>query len=233
MPLLLGGGATGVGAGAGAGAGGAGAAGAEPVVVVGADVEEDEEVVGVEDDDEPDPELLDEAEDEDPAEVDPDVPVKLDEPAVKALVVVPTFFAKAFDPPHPVMEKLAMVSAAIVHKPCGFSLIVTFGRSVTGCQVKVGGHLLWIYRARAVADYRIALKSKRKFQSSTLVRAIADACVISSRAQRTISIRSLNSGLSRDSSLHSERHARRRHCAHTSPISSALESSFSHPCTID
>ena len=162
MPLLLGGGATGVGAGAGAGAGGAGAAGAEPVVVVGADVEEDEEVVGVEDDDEPDPELLDEAEDEDPAEVDPDTP------AAKAFVVVPTFLVKAFDPPHPMTEKLAMVSAAIVHKPCGFSLIVTFGRSVTGCQVKVGGHLLWIYRARAVADYRIGLKSKGKIQSSTL-----------------------------------------------------------------
>lgn len=146
MPLLLGAAA---GVGAGAGAGGAGDAGAEPVVVVGADVEEDD----VLDDDELDPELLDEDEDEDPAEVDPDVPVKLDEPAVKALVVVPTFFVKAFDPPHPVMEKLAMVSAAIVHKPCGFSLILTFGRSVTGCQVKVGGHLLWIYRARAVADY--------------------------------------------------------------------------------
>lgn len=152
MPLLLGGGATGVGAGAGAGAGGAGDVGAE-LVVVGAELEDDEVVVGLEDDDELDPELLDDDEDEDPAEVDPDAPVKLDEPAVKAFVVVPAVLVKAFDPPHPVIEKLAMVSAARMHKPCGFSLITTFGRSVTGCQVKVGGHLLWIYRARAVADY--------------------------------------------------------------------------------
>lgn len=153
MPLLFGV-AIGVGAGTGAGAGAAGDAGAELVVAVG----DEAELVGVVDDDESDPEL---DEDDDPAELDPDTPATADGvDAVKAFVVVPTFLVKAFEPPHPMIEKLAIVSAAIVHKPCGFSLIMTFGRSVTGCEVKVGGHLLWRYRARAVADYRIGLKSE-------------------------------------------------------------------------
>ena len=73
-----------------------------------------------------DPELLDE--DEDPPELEePAAPDVFAAPAVtNAVVVVPGDLVKAFDPPHPVMKKIAVVSAAIVPKPCRFSRILTF-----------------------------------------------------------------------------------------------------------
>ena len=97
MPLLLG---TGTGAGGGIGVG----------VPIGLDG------VEAEDDDELDPELLDE-----------DAPETFDEPfTTNAIVVVPGDLVIAFDPPHPVMEKVTIVSAAMLHRALGFNLIMTF-----------------------------------------------------------------------------------------------------------
>jgi hypothetical protein len=73
----------------------------------------------------------------DPEPLEEDDPEIFDEPfATNAVVVVPGDLVRAFDPPHPLSEKVAIVSAAIVHKPLGFSPIVTFRPLVPAVRSK-------------------------------------------------------------------------------------------------